>query len=289
MTISAKILADSINGNPGPRLVTWELEYPRFIHPQLMTHRQFSRNAQSTRAMPTKRMIKRLRNDPAKPLVWGINKPGMQATEYASEELSTDLNADWDRRLEETVGWITDTHEFYGIELHKQIINRMLEPWAHIKVIMSSTYHENWFHLRRSEHAQPEIRKLADIMYDLYHASSPRVVHRGQWHLPLIQDHEMTIFSEDDLKMISTARCARVSYLNHDGENDPYQDMLLHDRLAENGHWSAFEHVATPTNDPYMKYANFRGWEQYRMSFPNECVRDTFVKLTDEGWEYLDA
>lgn len=288
--ISAKILADSINGNPGPRLVTWELEYPRFIHAQLMTHRQFSRNAQSSRAIPTNRLIERIRMNPAGPIEWGLNQKGMRADSIIEDEdLIVDLNCDWLRQAEDNIKWINETQDFYKINIHKQVINRLLEPWLHIKVIVSSTFHENWFHLRLSEHAQPEIRELAKQMHDLYYAGIPIIMKRGQWHLPLVTQEEKSSFDIEQQKMISVARCARVSYLNHDGENDPYKDMQLHDQLACNGHWSAFEHIATPAYDPYSMCGNFRGWEQYRKSFPNECISDQFIKIENNFWKYLDA
>ena len=98
------------------------------------------------------------------------------------------------------------------------------------------------------------------------------MVELGRWHLPLIQDDERSL-PDEELCKLSVARCARVSYLTHDGKRDHERDLDLYERLlggGANGHWSPFEHVATPAADPQQHSANFVGWEQYRKRFPQE-------------------
>jgi thymidylate synthase ThyX len=86
--ISAKIIADSISESEyGDRITTFELEYPRFIHGELMTHRLFSRNAASSRAIPINKMMDQVLTAPAMPVEWGLNKSGMQAEEMLKGQL----------------------------------------------------------------------------------------------------------------------------------------------------------------------------------------------------------
>src|ERR1700693_1578480 len=80
MTVSAKIVADSV-GQAGQRITTMQLRYPKFIHGEFMTHRVFSRNASSSRAIPVERLIQDVIDDPAMPVFWGKNQKGMQAKE----------------------------------------------------------------------------------------------------------------------------------------------------------------------------------------------------------------
>lgn len=75
---STRVLKDSV-APCGKRLTTWELTYPRFVHAELMTHRLFSRNSASSRAIPTEKLIERVEKDPAMPIFWGKNQKGMQA------------------------------------------------------------------------------------------------------------------------------------------------------------------------------------------------------------------
>lgn len=162
---------------------------------------------------------------------------------------------------------------------HKQIVNRILEPWMWITVLVSSTEYNNFFNLRCHKDAQPEIAKIAYIMLEEYNKSEPTILFSGDWHLPLMPDlNEFTkegSLTIDNLKKISVGRCARVSYLTHDGKRDPQADIDLHDnRLLhpsnpdDPDHMSPFEHVAMAS--PGEKSGNFTGWHQYRKDFPNE-------------------
>lgn len=278
MTISAKLLLDSISP-AGARLCTWELRYPKFIHAQLMTHRQFSRNAQSSRAMPTKKIIELVDEDPVQPLAWGINQPGMEANRNIEDPaLISKLRDIWIDARNSAINHICMMEEVAGTKLHKQIINRLLEPWMHITVLVSSTFHSNFFFLRRSSHAQPEIRTLADMMWDLYSSSTPTQIKHGEWHLPFIKEEDIASCNREELRRVSVARCARVSYLTHDGSRDIQKDLNLFIRLRDNGHWSPFEHIATPLSNPNELHGNFKGWKQYRKIFEKECVKEVPYK-----------
>ena len=83
--INAKIIADS-KCPKGNRITTFVLTYPRIIHGELMTHRMFSRNAASSRAIPFNKMVKAIEEDPFTPIAWQKDHKGMQGSEYWTSE-----------------------------------------------------------------------------------------------------------------------------------------------------------------------------------------------------------
>lgn len=282
MTYSAKIIADSINP-VGDRLTTFELTYPRFVHAELMKHRLFSRNSASSRALPIKKLLEQIENDPVMPLWWGKNQSGMQAREELVDDELCVAKIRWLNARDNAVESVKLLHK---VGLHKQIANRVLEPWMFITTIVSATEYDNWFHLRCSEFAQPEIAWVAYEMRKLYKEHNPTLLMPGDWHLPYVELRDKSnplyvsmeelweLYPESDRDLIlaakiSTARCARVSYLTHDGCRDYLEDIALHDRLSGNAHWSPFEHVAEAMSTS-NRSGNFIGWKQYRKSFKNE-------------------
>ncbi|MEK6886351.1 MAG: FAD-dependent thymidylate synthase [Nanoarchaeota archaeon] len=270
--IETEIILDSINTS-GNRLTTWKLTYPRFVHAEFMTHRVFSRNAASSRAIPAEKMMKMIREDPVMPYFWGKNKPGMQATEELNEikkEKATEL---W---LEARTFMVDYAERLSRIPVHKQIANRLVEPWLNITVIATATEHENFFSLRAHGDAQPEIGRVAYLMLDKYNKSTPKILKPGEWHIPFTDKYCEGLSLEQKLK-IGTARVARVSYLNFEGKIDPAKDYDLHDRLKESGHWSPFEHAAKAMGTS-KRYGNFKGWKQYRKQFNTENRTDSRVK-----------
>lgn len=295
MAYSAKIVTDSVS-EVGDRLTTMEVTFPRMVLAEFNTHRVFSRNSASSRAIPVEKQLQRIMDDPFIPVWWGRMQSGMQAdAELEGYELS---NSD-DEWLAARDSAVEHVRRLLSLGLHKQITNRLLEPFMWHTVIVTATEWSNFFALRANPMAQPEIRVVAEMMRDLYEESTPALVREGEWHLPLIQPEErdgVFEFSEDARK-ISAARCARVSYLTHDGKRDLEADLKLYERLAGAGHMSPFEHVATPCEQPYIyrrenvmaeygdgymesseqvKYllahdsGNFRGWKQLRKFMPHE-------------------
>jgi thymidylate synthase ThyX len=261
---SARVLADSVS--PARiRLTTLEVSFPRFILSELNTHRQFSRNSASSRAIPTKKMIERVLENPAIPVEWGVNKAGMSASEKLADEDAARAKEEWLRARDSAVEHVRRLQE---LNVHKQVINRILEPFMWHTVIVSATEWANFFELRLAANAQPEIQVAAQHMNAVIDASAPRSVAIGEWHLPLIQDDERHLPIEQ-LKRVSAARCGRVSYLTHDGKRDIEKDLELCERLWSDKHLSPFEHVATPADDGNF-HANFRGWVQMRREI--ECV-----------------
>lgn len=264
MTIKATVICDSISP-AGDRLTTLICTYPRFIHQELLTHRDKSRNSASSRAIPTEKLIQRIIDDTAMPIHWGINQKGMQADSEASPEMRQRAINHWIGARDEAIArarWMADAG------FHKQIVNRLLEPFMHMEIVLSATEWRNFFELRCHKDAQPEIQKLAWAIRDERDASSPIEVDYGEWHLPFIRDEERTQDTET-LKKISAARCARVSYFLHDGQNSSIdKDLALFDRLAGSVpiHASPLEHQATPKA---RKNANFKGWMQFRWEVEN--------------------
>ena len=255
---AARVLTDSISP-AGIRLTTLEVRFPRFVLSEFNTHRVFSRNSASSRAVPTNKMVERVLENPAMPVEWGVNKAGMSASEALSAEQAEEAKAEWLRARDSAVAHVRNLQKF---NVHKQVINRILEPFMWHTVIVSATEWENFFKLRLAENAQPEIRVAAQQMRAAMDASTPKSVAIGAWHLPLVQDDERTLPIEQ-LKKVSAARCARVSYLTHDGKRDIEKDLELCERLWSDRHLSPFEHVATPSGDSNF-HANFRGWIQMR-------------------------
>jgi hypothetical protein len=271
MAYKVKILADSIGPN-NIRLTTWELTYPRFVHAELMTHRLFSRNSASSRAIPTKKLMNQIRKDPAMPVWWGKNQSGMQARVVLTGwrlflVRKTWLFARWPALF---FAWLLTK-----LGLHKQISNRILEPWMFITVICTATEWDNWFKLRCHPDAQPEIGWVATEMKRQYDINIPRVLSSGEWHMPLIDFDDELVDDKFDLRKVSVGRCARVSYLTHDGKRDLSEDIKLADRLGQSGHWSPFEHVAEANEINDLTWSgNLRGWKQYR-----EMVDTNFTKV----------
>lgn len=267
MTIEAKIVADSISPK-GIRLTTLSLTYPRFIHAEFMTHRMFSRNASSSRAMPIEKIINQVEQNPAIPIRWGKNQKGMQAREDVDEETMNLAIGYW---LEVRDAVVSYARKLAELKIHKEIVNRILEPFHHIKTVCTATDFENFYNLRIHNDAQAEIRELASKMLEAQNASNPVEVRYHEWHLPFIMQEEHKKYNLHDLIKASAARCARVSYQNHDGSNpDIEKDIILHDDLLEAMHMSPFEHQAIPALDPEKYYGNLKGWIQYRKNISGE-------------------
>lgn len=303
MTITAKIIAHSIAPN-GQMIVTFELEYQRFIHSELMTHRLFSRNAASSRAIPVKTVIDQVKNNPAMPIHWGANQSGMQAKSQLSKALQ--ISAEWLwRQAAGVAARIAGDMEKVG--LHKQATNRILEPFQTMKTVMTATCMDNFFWLRNHEDAQPEIKRLAELMWEALQASTPNELQPGDWHVPYYNDgawihsHNLEVspviavdrfgHTLENALAISSSCCAQVSYRKLDDTLE--KALMVYARLVESEpvHASPFEHQATPIEEQqrtiydvkeswpngvtHMDRAgnlwsgNLIGWVQHRQLIPN--------------------
>lgn len=300
MGFDAKVLADSVSP-AGHRLSTLEATFPRFVLAEFNTHRVFSRNSASSRAIPVAKQLRRLLDDPYVPIEFGSNKPGMQAGPALTGRARDAAEAEWlaarDDAVRHVLELITspenvaaydDLHACLEaaqgslkeppaewLNVHKQVANRLLEPFMWHTVIVSSTTWDNFFNLRCHPDAQPEIRLIASKMREAIERSVPTRLESEEWHLPLVGEAEREeTTSAEELAKVSIGRCARVSYLTHDGTRDLAADISLYDRLLESGHMSPMEHVARPmTPDELARKewsGNFQGWIAHRKLIPGE-------------------
>lgn len=272
--ITATVIKDSYNTS-GTRLTTFELEYPRFVHSELMTHRMLSKNCASSRAIPIQRINELVYSDPAMPVWWGQNQAGMSAKE---ELTGSKLDAAQTMWVFGSKMAVELSKQLHMIGLHKQITNRVTEPWQTMKTVISGTEWANFLWLRDHEDAQPEIAELARKMSVEFNNSTPLLLTPGQWHLPYVDDENIDV---ELGKKISASCCAQVSYRRLDDSLEKALD--IYDKLIgmSRKHASPFEHQATPMDlvvgaDEWqagvthvdrnyeMWSGNFKHWIQHR-------------------------
>jgi thymidylate synthase ThyX len=259
--MSATVVLDSIS-DQGVRLTTMEVTCHRFILAELNTHRAPSRNSGSSRAVPVAKQLDRVRHHPAMPVSWPAECPGMQGGDELSDVDSAQAADLWIQARDNAVA-IAESLVELGV--HKSVVNRLLEPFSWHTVIISATEWDNFFAQRCSPLAQPEMREVALLMRSAYLDSRPDELAVGEWHTPYITDEDQSL-SEEDRCRVSVARCARVSYLTHDGRRSVEKDLDLYRSLvgAVPMHASPLEHVATPAQTGETQVGNFRGWRQLR-------------------------
>lgn len=335
MAYDAKVIADSVSES-GKRLTTLEVTFPRLVLAEFNTHRVFSRNSASSRAIPVQKQLQRVLDEPFVPEKFGINQPGMQSfrwLEGMKHELALEVwlagrdraastafelllgpsqaseifgynplrgfaNEDMLRRgFDDAIRLFTreqkqvDLEETTILNVHKQLANRVLEPYMWHVVIVTATEWDNFFALRANPDAQAEIRRPAELMLSAMERSSPQLKREGEWHLPFLQPEEQQMLEEDldNTLRVCCARCARVSYLTHDGTRDIEADISLYIRLVNGGHMSPLEHVATPSSFKIPAlgkveygdkvHGNLVGWKQLRKFITNE---GNFALMTKE-------
>lgn len=346
MGYSAKVVADSISES-GHRLTTMVVTLPRIMLAELNTHRMFSRNSASSRAIPVRKQLQMLIKDWFMPAEFGTDVGGMQAgpnlegkkldeaqslwTQQFTSTLMVVMmlatsrrfvTAQWAKwqlekndNLDEFILHIAGLIENKKSVVHKRptmlkttkgLVNRLLEPFMWHTVIITATEWDNFFALRTHENAQLEIRLAARLMKEEYDKSVPTLLQEGEWHLPFLQpeEKEWAATNPEQARLAVVARCARVSYLTHDGEVNIEKDLMLARNLMTNGHMSPFEHAATPftsqqklvisrlqnqiatiqnsdeeeerwlelVSDQLEFAGNFRGWTQFRALLPNQRV-----------------
>lgn len=264
--IKAQIIADSVNGF-GNRITTFVLTFPRIVLAEFNTHRMLSRNSASSRAIPFAKMLEMVKKDPFIPIRWMKEHKGMQGTEYWTEEESKDLISWWLKARDEAC---LNAQILNTTGVTKQVCNRLLEPFMWHTCICTGTDWENFFALRAHPEAEIHIQELAHRMLEAYNESSPKQLKPGEWHIPFGDMFDKPFFKTENFNyglvkwipapevdgewvnewlqnqkvMVATARCARVSYLNFEGNDDYEVDFKLYDRLLSSGHMSPFEHCA---------------------------------------------
>jgi hypothetical protein len=297
----ARVVADSISPL-GHRVTTIEAVIHRFVLAELNTHRVFSRNSASSRAIPFPKQVEKVETSPAVPVLWPAEQKGMQG----GDEVENIETAEYfwlkarDRALD-------NAKNLADLGVHKSVVNRLLEPFMYHTVVITATAWQNFFNLRCNPMAQPEIRIAADFMSEVYDASTPRFIDYGMWHLPYIDTDDIRAAEEylhtcteegvskkavtRTLVQMSSARCARTSYETQDGVRSPAADLTLYNRLtgADPMHASPLEHPCTPTDRVHNvevhalgtditkmlvlpSYGNLTGWHQHR--FDVEVLAD---------------
>jgi len=279
MKIEAKIIAHSKSSVTGKEIITWELTYPRFIHSEFMTHRAFSRNAASSRAIPVARMLEMVREHPAMPVRFGANQAGMQdkgvdhdGLVYCKGLVHPELIGmpGCPTSLEEAIAkahvpadeaWFLAAHnaaEFAGAfadaGYHKQVANRLIESFQWMKTVMTATEDDNWFWLRDHNDADPTIHALASVMWEAKQNSAPVTLTPDDWHMPYfngshgrgcwVKDAETD--SLEDALAISSSCCAQVSYRKLDDSLEKAKDIFAKLIESKPCHASPTEHQAKP-------------------------------------------
>lgn len=314
---SARVVCDS--SYEGSRLVSVEVEFPRPYLAEFNTHTRFSRNSASSRAIPVWKRLRAVLARPYVPASFGTNKAGMQAGEMLSDTDQQNAVRNWLVGRDVAVlqafflagghdelmsaaqkgGYIDETapllegiaaiSERYGLKeiffqqdrgMHKQHANRVLEPYSFHTVIVTATHWRNFFGLRASKMAQPEAQDFCLAIAKAMMASTPRELTRGGWHLPYIRKEDFEeITDQTMLAKASAGKCARTSYLTHDGVRSLSKDIELAESLQTNGHMSPFQHPARPREkgDSEGSHGNYSSvWTQYRKLLLNE---GDFTKL----------
>jgi len=299
--ITAKILADSI-GPDGTRMTTFEIEYPRFILAELNTHRMLSKNSASSRAIPVTAMLNHVKHNTATPVYWGKNQPGMKAKVELDALDQEQARRTWNAARDSAISFALDLN---ALELHKQVTNRVTEPWMIMKTVISGTEWANFFWLRDHADAQPEIAVLAHKMHEIYLASVPQQLSPGEWHVPYVKsyrdsrtrclyylDGTDTYITAEEARIISSSCCAQVSYRKNDDSFEKANKIYRQLIESEPAHASPVEHQATPMNvDSMCRFepetweagvshvsansdlwsGNLRDWIQFRKLIANEA------------------
>lgn len=267
---SAKIIADSYNP-AGIRITTMEIRAHRFILAEINTHRLLSRNSASSRAIPIKKQIERIQSDTAFPLHWGTNKAGMQAGDPLTPAQERRARRQWRIARRQA---IRRARRLEKIGLHKQVTNRLLEPFMWQTIVITSTYWNNFFRQRTHKDAQPEFQAVAKMMLAAYNESIPNKIEWGEWHLPYTDNSpELAEIDPNRLPEISAARACRVSYNTQGGHRDPQDDLRLYSNLTvrpdpdEPIHASPLEHPAQATklDDRKRSTNSHPSWTQLRV------------------------
>lgn len=256
-------------GPVSPPIYTIRMRYPRPIHGEIMTHRVFSRNARSSRAVPVKTMLNEVRNTPYVPWHWGKNQSGMQADEECNEpikdwslgsKLTLDRESAW---CDAAASACNAAEAFMNAGYHKQNPNRLLEPFSWIDTLITSTDWDNFFWLRTHGAAEPHLQDLAHLVVLAIKETKVKDLYDGEWHLPYItpkdrdacykiHSHLENADSSDEgwywLNKISAARCARISYKPFDGDASYEKEIARYNHLVtdERVHASPLEHQAKP-------------------------------------------
>lgn len=289
----ARVVAASQHKWNGQELWTLEICSPKSIDAEFGKHRVFSRSSASSRAIPFNPAL----SAPFIPEDIRNRGPGMNSPERVPYEVKTKFQAYLSSLYQSTRAGL------YGFRdhIHKQHLNRYLEPWMMQVSVITSTEWDNFFSLRMPDTlddldfpADPMIQQIAILMAEAMDAAEDKVAVLGvdEWHLPYVLDEEREIYGDAPWRLadMSAARCARASFNKH-GVNTTQSkgERMTADRerakdLRTQLHMVPFEHQATPMkimdhwpddllrlghathmdDEGVMWSGNFRYWTQNR-------------------------
>lgn len=275
--IKAEIIADSLNSVNGRRATTFVITHQRFFHAEVLRHRVFEFSVASSRAIPTKKILRDVIKNPALPSRFGKKNKGMQDAGSLSNTRTFLARSVWN-----LARWpvVAATYSLEKIGVAKQITNRLVEPWVWITCVVTGTQWENFYRLRLHKDAQPEFQELAHKMLIEHAKSDPVVLNPGEYHIPF--------YNNKDERMIesATAKCARASYLNFHGKNDLDDDRRLYKILLSSRHLSPFGHTCRAEEKDEFN-GNLRGFTPYRKlldggdSYDNDSLFDPRLLLEE--------
>ena len=337
----AEVITDSIGPNM-KRIITYRAKFNRTILAEVNTHRALSRNSASSRAIPLLKFLDAVTKEPYIPVCLGKNQKGMQpgadlsdSEKKVTEKIwleSRDLMIGQCRKLGLDDVWVDENGQEilspfdvrgsnfaeglpgqYCLNIHKEVVNRLLEPFMWHTALITATDWANFFALRTHPKATAAFQIIASLMADAYVQHAPKSLEVGEWHLPYADDpttkqevvnhlgkgrNDITIpFTEDEIRpvllQVSAGRCARVSYLTQDGKRDVIQDIRLHDDLVlrqgdpslDPAHGSPLEHQAQALMLGDLRHSgNFHGFVQYRKTIKHENIENFIWKGFHIGW-----
>lgn len=305
--VTAKVLCHSIS-EAGIELISYEIQYPRMILAELNTHGMLCKNSSSSRAIPFAKMQEQLT---ARPVRFGQANPGMQDKGLDYDALvMLDEQWEYDVPYTSTVAWekakqsaLGFSRAFHDAGYHKQVYNRLTEPFQMMKTVLSGTELANFNWLRNHGAADPTIEELARCMYEAKGQSEPELLKTGEYHLPYVtisrrhdgkrvylevdSEHGADELSTEDAIKMSCARTAAVSFRNCDYGLEKclevYERLIGDDRK----HASAMQHAATPMKEPHRAATRLPSGQAV-LDGPNSINVSTYPATWELGVSHAD-
>lgn len=299
---TARVVAYSVSEETGEKIITFEVETPRLIWSEVMTHRIFSRNGASSRAIPVTTVNELVLTHTAYPARFGKKNKGMQdAGSYDGvviiDGVSYNPEEAWYKAAENAVKF---SKAFDEAGYAKQVCNRHTEPYQFMKAVITFTGDgANFFGLRRHCDADPSIYDLADAMKEAMELAPVKHLKAGDWHMPYYKDGAFIKGRDRGLQKalkISASCAAQVSYRKLDDSEEKAE--MVYDRLVNSKpvHASPFEHQATPLKksigfrSKFVTHVdregnawsgNFRNWGQHRQIIPENVFEDKLIPFNE--------
>lgn len=277
-----KVIADSVNQDED-RLITWSVTFPRYVLAEFNTHGMLSRNSASSRAIPGEIQIQRVRTTPFVPFYWGRRQAGMVADAEVPESVQAACRRAWINASRAAAAYAEDMIlpiDEGGMGLHKQVPSRLLEPFLWHTAIVTATEVRNFFNLRTHKAAAPEIRRIAEMMYETYAAHTPRELVPGDWHLPLVDDEDRALSGTGlELAKVSANRCKRVSFAKLLATRPIQEEIIGCDDMIRSGHMSPLQHPARAfTEDERVAVRELRWFLERQIHWPEDLRRELLLR-----------